>query len=327
MSVSFIAALQRVTPGGYSNAICNRPKRCCAASSTQIVYPLPVADRDVANLEASASTALVLNAVTLNVAPHVAAQALKQSISDFRNQRAFGVLQIVGAGVLALAASVSASVLLPLPLLFVYLGVDKFVIASRGLRVASHARARALAGEQIALKGATLIVGENGTGAGQQLSTLPRRDMRQLANRAICAAPAQSNSVNEQHSVSALVAERTVAPLLRRTAFVRALFVLATVSCSVGVLAVVWGDIASALSSAFFVLFFGIGAAWTTRSLRQGRATLQLLNEGGAAFIAAENLVVQRGDVQRAFALKPLALRSLTIKDLPQARAVVRKPV
>lgn len=319
MSVSFIAALQHVTPGGYSKAISRSVKRHCADATPQLVYSWPVANRDVVN------TVYALNAVTLEVAPAVAAQALKSSIYEFRNQRALGVLQFLGAGVLSVVAALHHSPLLPIPLLFVYLGADKFVIAQRGLRATVNARARALAGERIALQGATLIVGENGT--LQSLTTLPRRDMRQLANRAICAAPVQSNFVSEQHRVSVLVAERTVTPLLRRWALVRLGLVLTTVFWTIGAFTLFVGDIATGGVSAFFALFFGIGAVATTRTLRRGRATLQLLNEGGAAFIAAENLVVQRGDVQRAFALNPLALRRLTIKDLPQARAVVRKPV
>ena len=73
-----------------------------------------------------------------------------------------------------------------------------------------------------------------------------------------------------------------------------------------------------------FILFSG--AVLATRRLGQGMRAMTLLNEGGFAVIAAENLVVQRGDIQAALALKPSSLRLLTRNDLPQARVMLRKP-
>jgi hypothetical protein len=258
----------------------------------------------------------------VTIAPTTADVALKQTIHALRNERAVAALKFVIASFCALAASIGAWTFLPVPLLFVYLAIDQWVLAHREIRNITKIRARVVAGEPLGLQGLSLLVGEH---ASHQPVTLRRSTMRSLANRAISAAPlATALKVGDHHNVSALVAEQTLAPLLRTQTRVRAALFAAGILVAIGAMAT--GAVGAIVAGIIPTFLLFSGAVLATRRLGKGTRAMTLLNEGGFAVIAAENLVVQRGDVQAAFALKPSSLRLLMRNDLPQARIMLRKP-
>ena len=264
--------------------------------------------------------ALELSSAMVTIAPAAASIALKRTIHELRNERAYAAFLFMVTTIRTVTEATNAWILVPIPLAFAYLAVDRWTTVRRNIRDVTQGHQRVLGHEPLMLQGLSLLVG---SGATQQKVTLRRPTMRAIASRAIEAAPlAEALVPSDDNIVSALVAEQTLLPVLRNHARSRAALVLVALAAGISVISqpvfavVVCPIVALLLRKAWHV----------TRRMRRGQRALALLNEGGTAVIAAENLVVQRGDVQAAFALKPSSLSSLTRNDVPQARVVLRKP-
>ena len=269
---------------------------------------------------ADTGQALEASSAMVTIAPTTADVALKQTIHELRNERAYAAFLFMLTTILTATEAINSWILVPVPLVLAYLAVDRWTTVRRNIRDVTQVHQRVLGHEPLMLQGLSLLVG---SGATQQQVTLRRSTMRALASRAIEAAPlAEALVPSDDNSVSALVAEQTLLPVLRNHARSRAALVLVALAAGISVIS----------EPGFAVVVFPIVAlllrkVWhVTRRMRRGQRALALLNEGGTAVIAAENLVVQRGDVQTAFALKPSSLSLLTRNDVPQARVVLRKP-
>ncbi|MBP9086904.1 MAG: hypothetical protein KBG15_12340 [Kofleriaceae bacterium] len=271
--------------------------------------------------EADATQAITLASVAVTVTPTTATLALAQTINDLRNHRALAALQLTLALIITMVSARWQWPLVPVPLTFLYLAIDRWGLTHRNIRDLTQIRKQVDTGESLTLEGSSLVVG---SGATHHQVTLRRPTMRALAGRVFTAAPLTALlRTSDRHRVSTLVAENTLAPLLQTQARMRAALLVASVVT--GLSAILQSSVGG--FGAGVATMFLLGGAWrANRRLRQGQRVLSLLNDGGIAVIAAENLVVQRGEVRAAFALKPSSLHLLTRTDVPQARALLRKP-